>query len=194
MRYVPRYLFDALIRRPVIVDFAPPELADLHPDRTDQATAPSVKPPTQETPDMDTDLPTDGRWTFYDSWEAFPLSRLHERDLRLMGQMVVSYDTPNAGTYGEFTIRFYNHGDRYSSEPRIAARIEAFGDSWRVLAAGPATVLAALDGKPQGIDEIKAVLIAAGYEDRTEALRGTHSITCPTCDGTGDLYARKPRA
>jgi len=27
--------------------------ADLHPDRTDQATAPSVKPPTQETPDMD---------------------------------------------------------------------------------------------------------------------------------------------
>jgi len=54
VRYVPRYLFDALIRRPVIVDFAPPDLADLHPDRTDQATAPSVKPPTQETDDMDT--------------------------------------------------------------------------------------------------------------------------------------------
>lgn len=130
---------------------------------------------------------SEGAWTFYDSWAAFPHSRLREDEKRIIGEFMVGLQHPDGGTLGEFSIRFYDFAG-IGGVKDIAARLEAFGDSWRALAYSHLIdELAALDDKPQGPDEIRDLLLGLGYEDRTAALRGNHPATCPTCRGRGVL-------
>lgn len=125
----------------------------------------------------------DGVWTFYDVWTAFPLSRLSNDRSNVIGEFNVGLNSPDGGTYGEFCISFYRFG-----QADIAARLEAFGDSWKVLASGGLIdALAALDGKPQGPDEVRSLLLSLGYQDRTAKLRGPRPLPCPTCNGRGEL-------
>lgn len=129
----------------------------------------------------DTNDVEDGRWEFYDSWAAFPLSKTHETEPNVIGEFGVGFCTPDGGTAGEFAIRFFLLDG-------VAARLEAFGDSWKVLAeSGLVDALAALDGQPQGPDEVRALLLGLGYEDKTARLRGVRPAYCPTCRGKGVL-------
>lgn len=131
----------------------------------------------------------EGRWSFYDSWAAFPLNRVHETDKRIVGEFVVGLYYERGGTDGEFMIRFYDFSDRWSSQPpRIAARLEAFGDSWKILnASGLIQTLATLDGEVQTQDAVRTALLNHGMVDRTAKLRGNHPSSCPTCRGRGVL-------
>ena len=130
--------------------------------------------------------PTEGRWEFYDEWAAFPLSRIEAEANRqgLTGRFMVGLNDPDGGTHGEFAITFR----RFNNDRREHARLEAFGDSWKVLSAsGLVDRLSALDSQPQGPDEIRALLLDMGMTDRTDVLRSRRPIPCPTCHGQGVL-------
>lgn len=129
------------------------------------------------------------RWTFYDQWAALPFTRFDEHDRNVIGEFMVGLDSEDGGSHGEFRISFYRFGNgHYDRDERIAARLESFGDSWRVLnEGGLVPALAELDGKPQGPDEIRALLLSLGYHDRTAELRGTHPAHCTRCGGSGVL-------
>lgn len=138
----------------------------------------------------ETDI-SDGVWIFYDAWAAFPSNRRDDEVGRIVGEFNVSLSPPDhGGTYGEFGIRFYDfyQGERWRPT-EVHARLEAFGDSWAAIASNPELIagLGQLDGKPQGPDEVRAMLLAIGMEDRTAVLRGNHPSTCPTCHGKGTL-------
>lgn len=116
-------------------------------------------------------------WTFYDEWQAFPLTRL-QREPNIAGVLRISLVPPGGGTEGEFAIVFHCFGDR------DVARLEAFGDAWEVLdRSGLITHLAALD-KPTK-DGIVRLLVGLGYRDVTADLY--HEIRCTSCHGRGVL-------
>ncbi len=132
---------------------------------------------------MEPDDISDGTWTFYDSWEAFP----HNVDLAKPGQVaeiMVSLDSPGGGTYGEFAIVWYELAGK--PEPRI----EAFSDAWRALATR-SDLLPALDMLSEGTDkaDVIAVLVSLGFVDKTDDLRlKTPGLKiCPTCGGSGKV-------
>ncbi len=139
---------------------------------------------------MSTSDISDGRWEFYDSWVAFPRNRVREDDRRIVGEFMISLSSPGGGTYGEFAIRFHDfHKNERWRPTEIAARLEAFGDSWRAIASRPDLInaLALMDGMAQGPDEIRATLLGLGFDDVTEKLRGNGPAYCPTCLGKGVL-------
>lgn len=134
---------------------------------------------------------SDGAWTFYDSWAAFPSSPRDDEGGRVIGEFMVGLDAPDGGTYGEFAIRFYdfNHSEPLRRGNDIAARLEAFGDSWQALGSNTELVaaLAEMAEGPQGPDDVRAMLLRLGFEDRTRDLRGDRPAICATCRGTGVL-------
>lgn len=134
---------------------------------------------------------TDGTWEFYDQWAAFPHTRVQNDDRRVIGEFAVSLAAPSGGTYGGFGIRFYDfyQHERWR-EPRTAARLEAFGDSWQAIASNPELVAALSvlgQGPEQTPEAVRTALLAIGMTETTAKLRGTHPAYCPTCRGKGVL-------
>lgn len=131
-----------------------------------------------------TDEMSDGTWTFYDSWVAFPHNRRSDR--YEIGEYVISLLDADGGTHGEFGITFYDAA--LDGEPM--ALLEAFGDSWKVLSAsGLVERLAAMDG-PATAAALRTLLLGMGFTDRTAELRGEAdraSAPCPACHGKGVL-------
>jgi hypothetical protein len=126
---------------------------------------------------------SDGTWTFYDSWVAFP----HNRDLaksNQTGEFMVSLDAPGGGTYGEFAIVWYELG----GQP--FPRIEAFNDAWKALASRP-DLLRAFGAMSERTTQatIAGVLASLGFVDKTDELREKVPglKVCPTCGGSGKV-------
>lgn len=130
------------------------------------------------------------RWTFYDNFQAFPYSRLHEPDKRIVAEVIISHEAEGGGTLGEFGIRWHDFDagrwEPWRKPEPSAPRLEAFSDSWPALSdSGLVTILAAL-GKRATVEQVKAALLEAGFVDRTRELHnGPHP--CPTCHGKGDI-------
>jgi hypothetical protein len=130
----------------------------------------------------------DAEWVFWDSWKAFPFTRLNDlqRDQSRVGQLWVSLRAEGGGTLGEFGISFIRLGGLVDGE--VAARLEAFDDAWRVLASsGLIDVLGGAVPHQRSMAGIASVLVGLGFRDVTDELRGRQPSTCPTCRGTGRL-------
>lgn len=134
------------------------------------------------------------RWTFYDNFQAFPYSRLHETDKRITAEVIVSHEAEGGGSLGGFVVRWFDFNGRWEPwrTPELPApRLEAFSDSWQALAdSGLVPILAGL-GHRATVEQVKAALLEAGFVDRTRDLhRGPHP--CPTCHGKGDISTEFP--
>lgn len=85
-----------------------------------------------------------------------------------VGVDALTEDGRSDGTYGEWSLRWYEFG--YSGE---SVRVEAFADSWLALGAvegywDAMREAARNDGTP---DAVFAALVGIGFEDRTERVQ-----------------------
>ena len=136
---------------------------------------------------------SDGIWTFYDSWAAFPFNRHQEPNRSIVGEFRISLDHPDGSSYGSFGLVFY----QFHSDGRMphSARLEAFEDSWQALTSTDLMDrLAALaqETDDQSPDAVRAVLLDMGMIDKTAELRGDHPSYCDQCHGTGVLDGIAP--
>jgi hypothetical protein len=128
-------------------------------------------------------------WTFYDNWRAFPFTKPDDRvkDPRKVGHLQICLDGDN-GSEGEFHIEFFDFS-AFREPPKIYARMQVYGDTWKALAASGDLInlLGDLPRDEQTQEEVTAVLLSLGFRDRTAELRGTHPAFCHACHGKGTL-------
>ena len=100
------------------------------------------------------------RWEFYDSHQAFPLTR----EPRTVGEIAIGLNMPGDGTLGEFCIYIKNFGNG------DVAQLAVFADGCVTLKdIDLVERLAKLDttGGPQDTESIKALLTDMGMTDTT---------------------------
>lgn len=138
--------------------------------------------------------PTRARWTFYDSYVAFPLSTSDGRkEDSVFADVMLGLDAEGGGTLGEFGMRWYRHGHRTFgvADDSGSPRLEVFGDAWAVLAAsGLVEWLAGweLRHEPKDWltpDDFMEALRELGWHDRTPELSDASYTGCPTCGHEG---------
>jgi hypothetical protein len=135
--------------------------------------------------------PCRARWTFYDSYVAFPssVSERRGREKNVFAEVMLGLDGEGGGTLGEWRVSWYRFGSDFRGrlEDRGSPRIEAFHDSWQALhASGVVEMLAEWErssGKDEWLtpDEFMDMLRERGWLDRTAQLHGPHADICPTC-------------
>lgn len=104
----------------------------------------------------------------YDAWYADSIP-----DTGNVDQITIGYYHESGGTYGEFQIRWCELGE---NEP-VAARIEAFNESWDVLLEC-ADIFKYLKKNYKNMSscDVAKVLEQNGFEDRTERVRPTKGV------------------
>lgn len=121
-----------------------------------------------------------GTWTFYNVRRAFPGNH---RDPKFSDEMVISLAADGGGTLGEFVVEWYDFNGTRPASPRVGV----FSDGWHAFteSALPRIMAEHADEDLQ-IDELAALLVDAGFRDKTAGYLAPHLATqCPTCHGTG---------
>lgn len=114
-------------------------------------------------------MSTQQQRSFYDQQRAFPFSKA-TRDPDVVHVVMANVDED--GVHGEWSMQWHDLGDR------TVARLMAFSDAWEAI--GHVRLMERLADHGPGLtpEGYGHMLVALGFADRTEELRGPNPTPC----------------